>query len=192
MSGVAGRTLVLVRHSESAPRADRPPSTWSLTERGRALARATAPRIGAHGPVLCASSPEPKAAETAGVIADALGIEIRIVADLREHARDAAPFFEAPAAFRAAVLDMLSRPAEVVLGEESARQAESRFGAALEELMSSSTGSVAAITHGTVMALWLAPRLERPPARIWTELGWCGFAAVAWPSGAPREWFAGA
>jgi len=186
------RTLVLVRHAESAPRADRPASAWGLTERGRAQAAAAAARIGAHAPRVLASSPEPKAVETARRIADALGLETRAVPGLEEHARETAPFLADPDDFRRAVLGMLARPDERVFGEESADECLARFRAALDGLMATQPGNVAVVTHGTVMSLWLEPVLGIPASDVWRSLGFCGFAALAWPSRRPLERHAGA
>lgn len=183
MSDATERTLVLVRHAESAAHADRPASRWGLTPRGRRQAAETAGLIGAHGPGIVVSSPEPKAVETAERIAGVLGLGTRVVPGLAEHRRETVPFFDDPADFRAAVLDMLARPHERVFGEESAAQSLERFGAALDGIMAAEPGNVAAVAHGTVMSLWLGSRLGAAPADLWTSLGFCGFAAVGWPSG---------
>jgi len=182
VSGGSERTLVLIRHAESAPRPGRPASRWGLTARGRQQAMEVAGRIAGHRPGVVVSSPEPKAVETAELIAGVLSLETRVLAGLVEHARETVPFFEDPSAFRAAVLDMLARPRERVFGEESAAESLDRFGAALDGAMDAERRSVAAVAHGTVMSLWLGAVLRTPPAEIWTSLGFCAFAVLGWPS----------
>lgn len=191
MSG-APRTLVLVRHAQPEMRADRPASRWTLAPRGREQAAETAGRIGAHRPGIVASSPQPKAVETARILGAARALEPRIVAGLEEHARATVPFFPDPADFRAAVLAMLSRPDERVFGEESAAESLRRFRTALEALMAAEAGNVAVVAHGTVISLWLSTVIDTPAREIWTSLGFCGFAAIDWPRGRLIEWFAGA
>lgn len=186
------RTLVLVRHAESFPRPDRPASRWGLTDRGRAQALEAADRIGAHRPRVCLSSAEPKAVETARLLALRLGVGTRAVSGIEEHLRETVPFFADPLDFRAAVLAMLARPDEPVFGEETAAGCLARFTAGLDQALASERGNLAVVTHGTVMSLWLEPVLEKPAAGIWTSLGFCGFAAVTWPGRRPLEWHAGA
>lgn len=192
MSRGTQRTLVLVRHAESEPRRDLPASRWTLSARGRAQAADVAARIRAHSPAACVSSPEPKAVETARLVAGPLGLIPRTVRGLAEHARESVPFFPDPGDFRAAVLDMLARPGEPVFGEETASESLARFSTALEGVMADEPGNVVAVTHGTVMSLWLSPVLELPASEIWTSLGFCGTAVLRWPSRRLVERFAGA
>lgn len=186
------RTLVLVRHAESEPRRDIPASRWTLSPRGRAQAAGVAARIRPRSPTAVVSSPEPKAVETARLAAAPLGLAPRVVPGLGEHARETVPYFPDPEDFRAAVLDMLARPGERVFGEETASESLARFSTTLEGVMAEERGHVVAVTHGTVMSLWLAPVLGLPAAEIWTELGFCGTAVLQWPSRRLVERFAGA
>src|SRR5512146_382347 len=124
------KTLILVKHARPLVIPGMPAPRWTLSDAGRAacepMARALAPwRLD----VLLASE-EPKAAETARLAGERLGVPWRTAPDLHEHDRAGSPFFASEAAFAAAVETLFMRPGELVYGRETADDALARFSAA--------------------------------------------------------------
>src|ERR671935_2733447 len=86
------RSLLLIRHAESAPVEGVPPDRWGLTERGRRSCAELAERLRSHELEQLVASHEPKAVETARLVAERLGLAWRVAAGLHEHERDATPW----------------------------------------------------------------------------------------------------
>ena len=150
-------TLVLVKHARPEVRAGVPAARWDLSDAGRAacgpLARALAP----WRPEALIASEEPKAAETARLAAQSLGVPCWTAPGLHEHDRTGAPYFADDANFQAAVEELFSRPDEQVYGRETASEALARFSAALDTAVAAyASQSVAVVAHGTVIALYVA------------------------------------
>ncbi|MBO0794249.1 MAG: histidine phosphatase family protein, partial [Ktedonobacteraceae bacterium] len=105
--------LILVRHSVPEIVPGLPARSWSLApegrERGQALAEKL--RVAGHQPSVVVSSTEPKAEQTASIIASAYGMPYEVVEGLHEHERDGVPFMER-ALFEKVVADFFERPTE--------------------------------------------------------------------------------
>ena len=164
-----------------------PPSTWRLSEAGRAAAVLLAERLTGLGIGAICSSDEPKAAETGSVVAERLGLTLRQVPGLREHAREGAGLAPTTAAFEAAVARMLAMPSSRVFGEETADEAHVRFTAALAELMTEQDADVAVVSHGTVISLYVARANDLEPFALWCRLGLPSMVITDWPSGRSLE-----
>ena len=95
-----------------------------------------------------------------------------------EQQRHTVGWYEDVADFRAAVSQLFDHPNEVVFGEESAVQALARFKNAIAALPKTDD-AVAVVTHGTVMALYLADISGRPATYIWQRI-----QALGMPMGA--------
>jgi broad specificity phosphatase PhoE len=162
-------TLLLVRHAEPAIDQSAPASTWPLSSRGRAQCAPLAAALRRHGPGQVASSREPKAAETARLLAAALGVDCSVTADLEEHHRETVPFLPD---FADQVAALFARPDELVLGEESAAEALARFSRALDELLAGWRwpGPPCVVAHGTVLSLYVAARCSVDPLTLWQRL----------------------
>jgi broad specificity phosphatase PhoE len=81
------RELILVRHGETVHNVNRITQGWSdseLSERGREQVLRLAERLKEHKPTALYSSPLGRAMSTAQAIADATGLEIVPLEDLRE------------------------------------------------------------------------------------------------------------
>ena len=111
------------------------------------------------------SSTEPKARETAELIAPLLGLEVDLSDGLRETARRSVPWLERDELERG-IRRLFERPDEVVFGEESASAALARFAAAVENLPESAV----VVSHGTVLSLYAAPKTARDPYALWQSL----------------------
>jgi len=75
---MSGASLILVRHGRPAIDPDTPPTTWPLCPEGREAVEALAGKIAAYRPIAVAASPEPKARETADIIAARLGLPVDV------------------------------------------------------------------------------------------------------------------
>jgi len=167
--------LLFVRHGES---------TWNATGRwqgqsdpplsqvGRGQAAAAATALEDRGILLLAASDLQRAAETAGLIGEALGLAPRLLPELREldvgrwsglrHEEIAARFPTELARFRAGDQDV--RPG----GGESRRELRARATAALSALAAEAPGRVVAVSHLGVLRA-LRPGVELVNAS-WVEI----------------------
>jgi broad specificity phosphatase PhoE len=136
-----------------------------LSAEGRRLCPGLAERIATHDPDVVVSSPEPKARETALLVAGALGLAVRESDDLREQARRSVGWLEREELV-AGIRRLFAEPADVVFGEESAADALARFSRAVEGL---GPGAVV-VSHGTVISLYVAARTGRDAFEIWSGL----------------------
>ena len=166
---MASGTLLLVRHSEPAIDPAAPASSWPLSAVGRARCGRLADALRPHAPGHIAASAEPKAAETARLVAAALGVGTSTAARLEEHHRETVRFLPD---FRDRVAALFARPDERLLGEESGAEARARFTRALDGLVAawSWPGPPCVVAHGTVLSLYLAERLGLEPMSLWDRL----------------------
>ena len=160
--------LVLVKHSHVDVVPGLPPRRWELSAEGRRRALVLADRLAEFGAVQVVSSIEPKAAETAEIVAQRLGVPAVTAKGLHEHERETAPFLGAEA-FAAAVAWLFEEPGRVVFGEESADSAGDRFAAAVEALSGDHDEIV--VAHGTVIALYVSRIAGIDPYPLWQSLG---------------------
>jgi broad specificity phosphatase PhoE len=169
--------LLLVRHS--APELDPsvPSEEWGLSEEGRRRCGSLAERLSRHKPRVLLASTEPKARETAELVAPALGLEVQLSDGVRETARLTVGWL-APEEIDRGVRELFERPDEVVFGEESAEAALARFEAAVAEL----SEPAAVVTHGTVLSLYAAPRIGRGGYELWSSLELPDIVEVPWSS----------
>lgn len=134
-----------------------------------------------YAPQILVHSVEPKAAETAQLLARYLHLPCHALAGLHEHERDADPQFTR-AGFEAQVAAFFARPGELVFGRETADQAHARFAGALSAVLVEAAGrNLAVVAHGTVIALWLSRAVGVEAFPLWQRLGLPSFVVVAWP-----------
>jgi alpha-ribazole phosphatase len=182
---VTGPTrLVLVRHALPADGGlVLPTAEVGLGEAGHEQARLLAPRLAAVRPTALYSSPRPRAVQTARPVADLLGIEPEIVADLRE--------LEFGELEGMALVDIgqrhpelvgwTSRPSGAVFpGGETVSSVRDRTVAATEAIARANPGGTAVVVcHGVVIRVVLAEMLEMPLDAIFRfEVPYCGVSVV--------------
>ena len=157
--------MLLVRHS--APEIDRsvPSEQWRLSAEGRRRCRPLAERLAKHEPLALVSSTEPKARETAELLAPVLGLEVQFAEGLRETARRTVGWLDRDELDRG-VRALFTQPQDVVFGEESAAAALVRFERAVADLPEPSV----VVTHGTVLSLYAGARTGRDPYEVWRGL----------------------
>ena len=167
------RKLILIRHAESQPSAEIPQKDWPLTENGRASIPKLADAMRPYNIDALFTSTHTRVAETGDLLAAALGIEVDdAVDDFDEHDRsENAPYFENKADFVAAMEQFFAEPADVVYGVESAFDARGRFAGGIYDLQDESpNGNIAIVTHGTVMALFVARCVGADAFDVWRDI----------------------
>jgi broad specificity phosphatase PhoE len=176
------RKLSLIKHASPQVQPDLPPERWPLSEEGRAKCALLTKRVAEFAPAAVVASEELKAAETGRIVAGLLGVPFDSAADLHEHDRSNVPQLRS-AEFISMMELMFRRPNELVLGEETAVAALSRFQSALDEvLLEHPEGNLAVVSHGTVIALLLEkldPR--RRGFDVWRAMKLPSFAVLSLP-----------
>jgi len=176
------RKLILIKHASPQVQAELPPERWPLSEEGKAKSALLAKRVAEFAPVAVISSDEMKAAETGKIVAGLLGVPFHTAPDLHEHDRSNVPQLRS-AEFISMMELLFRRPGELVLGEETAVAALSRFQSALDEvLLEHPEGNVAVVSHGTVIALMLE-KLDRTRRGfdVWRAMKLPSFAVLSLP-----------
>jgi broad specificity phosphatase PhoE len=70
-----------------------------------------------------------------------------------------------------------------VFGAETGVQAQQRFASSLHGVLARHPdSSIAVVTHGTVLALYLAALLDQDPYALWQRLGLPCYAVLTLPS----------
>jgi len=162
--------LILVKHAKPVVDPELSPSRWRLSDEGRESCGRLSAALRPFAPAAFFTSPQPKAMETAALVAPSFGTSAVPRDALREHDETGAPFFHTEAEFAQAIREFFARPNERVFGAESAQEALTRFTAEVEGLLSERDGTVAVVSHGRVISLLVASRTQLDPFEIWQEL----------------------
>lgn len=176
-TGTRGQPLLLVRHSSPCISNDMSYRDWPLSDQGKRLAYRAAEYVAGFKPRLICSSDERKASDTARIIGRHCNLDVRVVPDLREHDRTGVPWCDA-ATRRQELQAFFANPNDVVFGRESGSQALHRLTSAIDRVTTRASGPWVLVTHGTVMALFLAKLTGCAALEIWSQLGLPAVAAV--------------
>ena len=175
------RKLILVRHSAPEIVSSVPAREWRLSTEGRRRCMKLAERLAAHAPSCFVASSEPKASETAELVAGVLGMTWSSAPGLHEHERSKVGYL-GDAEFEATIARFFAQPDRLVWGDETADQAHGRFAHAVDEaLQRCASGNVAIFTHGTVMSLFVGRATGVDPFTFWQSLGLPAFVVLAHP-----------
>lgn len=162
--------LILVKHAPPEITPDVISHRWVLSAEGRHRCDWLAAELGAQGVTRLYSSLEPKALETAALVAIRLGLDLRPRRDLQENDRIGVAF-GSPDALKQRMQRFFAEPSEQVVGQESAYAALNRFEAAIRVLTAESLDrTVAVVTHGTVLSLLVAKHNPIAPFDFWNGL----------------------
>ena len=189
---MAVTTLVLVKHALPVLDMSRPPRDWQLSAEGELQSKQLAGRLRAFAPLRLVTSAEPKALSTGRVIAAELGVQVKAVDGVQEFDRPASPWQSKADRERdnAAIFD---DPAQRVLGAESGHDALDRFSTAIgAELDRTAEQSLVVITHGTVIALFVAAHNPVNAFELWRDLECGSFVVLDGRSFSLREVVVGA
>ena len=155
-----------------------PGNTWKLSKEGRLRAQRLAEQLKSFGPEVIVSSAEPKAKETAEIVASQFQLEVQIVPDLHEHARSNVPYLSHDV-FQTSVHDFFQKPDELVFGEETANQAYTRFYRAVHSVLNEHRSkTIVIVTHGTVISLFVSRLTGSSDLELWSKLGLPSFVAM--------------
>jgi broad specificity phosphatase PhoE len=175
------RKLILVKHAPPDVVPDLPPDKWVLSAKGHDLCNTLADRLAAHEPAVIVASEEPKAAETARLVAERLNVPWHTAPSLHEHDRSNVPHMRS-GEFISMMELFFRRPGELTLGRETANQARERFEAAVQGVVDGQDdGNIAVVSHGTVIALMLEGRDSRGGFATWRAMGLPSFAVLSLP-----------
>jgi broad specificity phosphatase PhoE len=165
------RNLLLIRHAHTRPITGFRPAEFPLNEQGRAACEPFAQTLATWELAAIVTSTEPKARETGAIIGRTLGLPVDSYPGLEEHHRGVVDKLGTDDAFRAAVERIFDEPERTVYGEESGAAALSRFTIAVDLILAAHPeGNVAVVTHGTVMALFVAAHNALDVKAFWRGL----------------------
>ena len=170
--------LILVKHSAPQLDENRPANTWRLSEEGQNRAQVLAEQLKDFEPEVIVCSDEPKAKETAEILANRLQLHAQIMADLHEHDRTNVAYLSHDA-FQASIRELFQHPDELVFGGETANQAYARFYRAVHSVLNEHRNkTVVIVTHGTVISLFVSRLTGSSDLELWSKLGLPSFVAM--------------
>lgn len=172
------RYLILIRHSVPDIQPDLPANQWRLSAKGIERCAWLARQIDFFHPDRLISSEETKAIETAKILAEKLAIPMEKSPGLQEHARTTVPY-TSHADFEAKVAIFFNQSADLVFGEETAAQALDRISVTIHTILDRHPGeTLALITHGTVMALFVTAHNKMIAFDYWKSLSLPAFTIL--------------
>ena len=145
---------------------------------GQLRAHRLAEHLERFEPEVIVSSREPKAKETAEILASHFQLDMQIIPDLREHDRGTVPYLS-DNAFQASMHEFFQKPDELVFGSETANQAYTRFYRAVHSILNEHRNkTVVIVTHGTVISLFVSRLTGSSDLELWSQLGLPSFIAM--------------
>ena len=170
-----------MKHSLPGIKTTLPAKQWHLSETGRFRCNLLAEKISPYSPDTIVSSPEPKARETAQIVADNFHLSVDVVHGLREHNRDNY-LWAKKEEFEQDVANFFKFPHLLVMGQETADQAHNRFVAAINSVIEKyPVGNIVVIAHGTVITLFVSRLFELEAFTFWERLGMPSFVVLSLP-----------
>lgn len=174
----SAKRLILVKHSLPEILEDVPAREWHLSEAGQGLARELAGKLLIYQPEIIVSSIEPKARETAVILAEELGLEFHEIENLHEHNRSGMMYFPSDK-FQNLVRELFDKPDELVFGNETASNALLRFHNTIERVLNLYTDkAIVVVAHGTVISLYVSWLTGCDGFVLWNELGLPSFVVL--------------
>ncbi len=162
--------LLLVKHSLVEIDETVPAHEWILSSEDRERARRLAKKLSSYKPEAIVSSVEPKARQTAELIAEECSVNVHAMDDLREHERSHVPFLQRDK-FETFVKEFFEKPDSLVFGDETATRAVARFQKAVDAAIQTTNADLlAVVSHGTVISLFVAAVTGCDGFLLWQEL----------------------
>lgn len=176
-------TLILIKHTLPEIVKDLPPVKWRLSGEGRRRCALLAERLSGYHPMEIYSSHEPKAVETAMLLARAWSALFEIRDGFQEHDRSV-PRFLSDEEFDQTIQSVFREPdTPCVLGTETGNQAYARFDAAIHRLVEDAKEQTAiVVTHGTVLSLFVSRYNLIDPYPLWCQLDLPSFVVLSVPT----------
>ena len=162
--------LLLAKHSSPVIAPEAPSHRWVLSERGQSRARWLAQQWRQRGVSKVYASLEPKALETAAVVAAALDIGLHPRPGLEENDRTGLGFLSADDLTQT-IARFFAAPNQLIIGAETAANARARFEAAVRAIAAQAGNeTVGIVAHGTVITLLVAAHNGLDPMEFWGQL----------------------
>jgi broad specificity phosphatase PhoE len=172
--------LILIRHSQTRQVADVSSHQWILTDEGQARCKRLAEPLRPYALDRIITSEEPKAFRTGELVADILNIPCEKAPNLHEQRRSTAPYSPSVEVFQAQIQAAMNEPDKVLFGEETFNHARQRFSNQIDALLAQYPDqSLAIVTHGTVMSLYLAQISGEAVFPLWQSLDMPAYAVVS-------------
>jgi broad specificity phosphatase PhoE len=162
--------LLLVKHAppEIAPQVVS--HRLVLSEEGRHRCAWLAEELNGQGITRLYSSLEPKALETAALVAVRLGLALEPRSNLHESDRTGLGFVSQDE-LQGRLREFFEKPDQSVIGGETADSAFERFSGAISNILSEGHRQpLAIVTHGVVLSLFVARQNAIPPFDLWARL----------------------
>ena len=159
-----------------------PASEWRLSEEGRRRCRPLGHRLKDFTPASIYSSTEPKAQDTALLLAEELATTFITRRGLEEQHRDNEPWLDSVEEFDNAISGFFASPEMLIYGQETANQSSDRFDAAIQQaIRDANESNVLVICHGTVISLFLSRHTGTEPMDVWRRLTLPSFVVLKTP-----------
>lgn len=170
--------LILIKHSLPEIVKNVPAHEWKLSANGRVRAQRLAERLISYQPEVIVSSVEPKAQQTAEIIASECELENHIVENLHEHHRNKTTFLSKDE-FQESVRVFFEKPNTLVFGDETANDCHTRFNRAVRSVLNDyGDKTIAIVAHGTVISLFVSRLTGISDFFLWNELGLPSFIVL--------------
>ena len=170
--------LIMVKHSLPKIVESLPANEWVLSNEGRVLAKKLAVQLNRFQPELVISSIEPKAKQTAEIIAAKHDLEIQFVEGLHEHDRSNVGYLYRDQ-FQAAVRAFFEKPGMLVFGSETADACHARFHQAVYSILDQNLEkTVVIVAHGTVISLFVSRLTGMSDWSLWNDLALPSFIVI--------------
>lgn len=175
--------LILIRHSITKQQLTVSSHEWTLTDEGCARCKILAEQLRPYHVERMFSSPETRARLTATLTAAELHLPAPEVLDgVEETHRATAPFTATIEAFQAAIRAAMQQPEALLFGEETFGAALRRFTRAINGLLEAYPGqTLAVVTHGTILALYLAQVSGQDTFELWQGLEMPAYVVLSLP-----------
>jgi len=172
------KPLILVKHSLPEILEAIPAREWALSEEGRKRARKLAQLLRPYDPEIIVCSVEPKARETASILAEQLGLDVHTVENVHEHDRSSSSYYPREE-FKILVQEFFEKPNKLVFGNETATQCLVRFREAIDSTLKFCEDKIViVVSHGTVISLFASWLTGCDGYALWQELGLPSFVVL--------------
>ena len=175
-------SLILIRHAATQVDLTTPAHTWPLSDKGQQSCYDLAERLRPRHPSRIITSTETKARQTGYIIATVLQLPLESWPGLHEHARNNVTGLDQKT-FVTQVARLLTQPETHVFGLETGAQARQRFTQAIHSIRQQyPDDTLAIVTHGTVLTLFIAAHNPIEPVSWWQNLRLPDFFCLTEPA----------
>lgn len=173
--------LILVKHSLPEIVSSTPAKEWRLSRFGQVQSKTLAEKLETYSPDVIISSTEPKAIETAQIVAYHLDKPFSTFEGLHEHDRTGVGLVE-KTQFETRMNDFFENPDKLIFGRETANQSLTRFSTALASVESQHPNkNIVVVAHGTVITLFVNKFNAIDAFSLWRKLNLPSFVVLSLP-----------